>query len=113
MAKSLVRYCPEPTSADTWLPPAESLRLGAGDCEDWCIFVRALLINGGIESSKLWLLIVQDLVTNQTHAVLWTPIRFCDGRAPAPLTHDKFVDYRPIAAFNDTEAVTFGKRRAG
>lgn len=113
MAKSLVKYCAEPTSADHWLTPAESLRLGAGDCEDWCIFVRALLLNGLGEGfkDKLWLVVARDLVTNQDHAILWTPIRFCDGRAPAPLTHDKFIDYRPIAAFNNAEAITFGKRR--
>lgn len=110
IAKQMVKYCREPTSTDNWLLPNETLKLGAGDCEDWCLFVRALLINGGINPSTLWLLIVHDLATKQDHALLWTAIRYCDGRAPGPLTHDKFMDYRPIAAFNDREAVVFGRR---
>lgn len=109
MAQSLVHYKPE--QADHWQTPEETLELGTGDCEDWCLFIRALLLNGGIPPAKLWLLVCRDLVANMDHALLWTPIRFCDVRAFAPLTHDKFIDYRPIAAFNIAEAVTFGKRR--
>lgn len=112
LARQLIKYCPEPTGADKWLLPMETLRLKAGDCEDWVLFTRALLINGGIKPAILWLLIVDDLVTHQPHALLWTPRRFCDCRAPTVLEHSKFKDYRPIAAFNDSEALTFGRRVA-
>lgn len=115
IAKQLIRYAAEPTAADKWLKPADTLALGAGDCEDWCLFVRALLLNGGIVPEKLWLLIVRDLAVQDDHALLWTPIRYCDCRAPKPLVHAVFSDYRPIAAFRThsdgtTEAVTFGRR---
>lgn len=110
IANKLIKYCPEPTGADKWLRPGETLQLGAGDCEDWCIFVRALLLNGGIRASKLWLLIVHDLAVGKPHALLWTPVRYCDVRAPRPLAHPVFSDYRPIAAFNDAEALTFGRK---
>lgn len=119
LARRTIKYAQEPTSTDNWLDPNETLHLGAGDCEDWCLFVRALLLNGGIVPEKLWLLIVNDLTlprARQAHALLWTPIRYCDVRAPRPLSHAVFSDYTPIAAFRTdhyavTEAVTFGRRR--
>ena len=115
LAREHIKYKREPDSLDDWQLPTETLRRGEGDCEDWCLFVRALLLNGGIPSHKLWLLIVHDLAAKQDHALLWTPIRYCDVRAPAPLVHAVFSDYRPIAAFRtlddgNTEAVTFGRR---
>lgn len=113
LARQLVKYQREPDNADDWQTPAETRARAVGDCEDLALFERALLINGGIKSASLWLLIVYDLATKQDHALLWTPIRYIDCRAPRPLPHASFTDYRPIAAFNDTEALTFGRQRIG
>lgn len=108
----VVSYVPD--QDDEWQTPDETLRRGQGDCEDMAIFERALLLNGLGEgfAHKLWLVIVRDLILDKDHAILWTPIRYIDNRAPKPLLHSQFRDYRPIAAFNGTEAVAFGKRRA-
>lgn len=109
----LVKWSGEVGDGDHWQTPEESLAKGSGDCEDMALFERALLLNGLGEgfADKLWLLIVRDLLVKIDHALLWTPIRFIDCRAPRPLEHRYFRHYRPIAAFSSAEAVTFGRRR--
>lgn len=110
-AEALVEYCAERTDADSWLAPCDTVGLGRGDCEDWCLVARALLINGGFDSASLWLLVVKDLICRQDHALLWTPSCYLDCRANRPIPHSVFSEFRPIIGFADDEAVAFGRRR--
>jgi len=112
LAKTLMRYQTE-GDRDNWQPPVETVEGATGDCEDFAILARRLLLNGGYDSSKIWLLIVKDLAVNRDHALLWIEGEgYLDVRAPRPLAAEVFTDYRPILAFNDTETLTFGKKRA-
>lgn len=111
LTDDLVEYRPELDNSDHWQPPAESLELGHGDCEDWSLVARALLLNGGANPADIWLLIVYDLIARNDHALLWLPTHYLNCQARRPLEHSNFADYRPIVAFSATEAVTFGRRR--
>lgn len=109
LARQLMSYKSD-RLRDRWQTPAETVAAKTGDCEDFAILARALLINGGAEPSSLWLLIVYDLAVGKDHALLWTPTRYLDVRAPKPLDHAVFTDYRPIVAYNGAEELTFGRR---
>lgn len=106
-----IDYQPEPEGTDNWQTPTETLAKQTGDCEDFCLFYRALLLNGGFADSDLWLLILFDLVARQDHALLWTPSYYLDCRARIPLAHSNFYDYRPICAFAANKAVIFGRKK--
>lgn len=110
MAGTLMFYAGEPAGRDDWQTPAETLDRGRGDCEDWAILVRSILLNGNADPKSLWLLIVEDLAIRRHHALLWTPRCFMDHRASTPLLHNRFIDYRPIIAFNSEETVGFGAK---
>ncbi|PIT01952.1 hypothetical protein TSA1_15105 [Bradyrhizobium nitroreducens] len=62
---------------DLWSSPLESLAAGVGDCEDYAIAKRALLLAVGVPETDMQLLLVQDTVVRQPHAVLGVRI---DGR---------------------------------
>lgn len=96
---------------DEWQTPTITLLKGTGDCEDFALLYRALLLNGGADDSSLWLVILYDLIARCDHAVLWTPTHYLDCRARIPLAHSNFCDYRPICAFSANEACLFGRRR--
>lgn len=111
LAKQLMKYQSDRLK-DKWQTPAETVAAKTGDCEDFAILARALLINGGAEPESLWLLIVHDLAVGKDHALLWTPTHYLDVRAPRPLAHAVFTDYRPIVAYNGNEELAFGRRVA-
>lgn len=102
-----IHYQREVGERDHWQTPMESLKLGTGDCEDICLFERALFLNGKIPDEDLWLLIVYDLATRQDHALLWTPRYFLDCRNRTPMRHEQFSDYKPISAFAANQALSF------
>ena len=110
MANGMMFYAGESAGKDEWQTPKETIDRGRGDCEDWAILVRSLLINGNYDPKDLWLLIVEDLAIRRPHALLWTLNCFLDHRSRTPLLHNRFLDYRPVIAFNDKETVSFGAK---
>lgn len=55
---------------DYWATPAQTLRLGKGDCEDFAIAKYFSLVRMGVPSEKLRLTFVKALKQNQAHMVL-------------------------------------------
>lgn len=53
-----------------WATPAETVKRGQGDCEDFAIAKYFSLIKMGIASSQLRLMHVKDLNSNSAHMVL-------------------------------------------
>jgi predicted transglutaminase-like cysteine proteinase len=57
-------------SLDYWAKPAEILKRGAGDCEDFAILKMAALVDAGIPAQSLSLVVLQDSQKGVFHAVL-------------------------------------------
>lgn len=57
--------------ADHWQGPAETLARGQGDCEDFAILKRAVLIARGWPPAGLFLVVGYDRVQRRHHALLW------------------------------------------
>jgi predicted transglutaminase-like cysteine proteinase len=64
--------------SDDWATADETLRRGAGDCEDIAILKMQLLAALGIPERELYLSIVRDLVRAKDHAVL---VVYLQGRS--------------------------------
>ncbi len=68
---------------DYWQTPDESLNFNTGDCEDYAILKRAILLtDGGFEDDQLQLLVVKDLLLSRIgrpvhHAVLLVDWEHC------------------------------------
>jgi predicted transglutaminase-like cysteine proteinase len=89
--------------ADYWAPSRETLRRGAGDCEDLAIVKLDMLGALGIERSRMRLVIARDLVRNADHAVLI--VEGSSGAFVLDNATDRLLDarmpndYRPIMSF--------------
>jgi predicted transglutaminase-like cysteine proteinase len=97
-------------SEDYWQSPAETLNRKAGDCEDFAILARALLIGAGFDSSDMWLLIGRDLIAREEHAVLVFKEFILDCRTDKVLKLSQYTDFAPIVAYSDDRAVIFGRK---
>lgn len=93
-------------SADYWATPVESLRRGAGDCEDFAIAKYVSLRELGVSSDKLRITYVKALRLNQAHMVL----TYYATPNAIPLVLDNLIgsiqpasqrsDLLPVYAFN-------------
>lgn len=92
--------------ADYWATPVESLRLGAGDCEDFAIAKYFSLRELGIASEKLRITYVKAVRLNQAHMVL----TYYEHPLAMPLVLDNLIetiqpadrrtDLLPVYSFN-------------
>lgn len=78
-----VAYAADPR--DRWQGPAETLRLGTGDCEDYAILKRAILLARGWPANRLALVVGHDLARRQGHALLWADGLALDCLADDPI----------------------------
>jgi hypothetical protein len=100
-----------PDLIDDWSPPAETLARRGGDCEDWCIAERALLLAAGWPDEDIWMVVARDLLAKMEHALLVADGLALDCRGSRLIPVDEIADYRPIVAFRGAEAFTFGRVR--
>ncbi len=92
--------------ADYWADPAQTLRRGAGDCEDIAILKMQLLAAVGVPRSAMFLTIARDLARHADHALLivrdgdrhWLLDNATDTLSDAASAQD----YRPIFSFSET-----------
>lgn len=96
---------------DNWAQPFETFGWRKGDCEDISILERALLIAAGYASDSMWLVLVYDQIARIDHALLVVDRFLIDSRSDRITYVSKARDYRPIEAFCDDRAATFGRRR--
>jgi predicted transglutaminase-like cysteine proteinase len=92
---------------DYWQIPEMTLARGKGDCEDMALLMRALLKVSHYQA-YIWFLIIYDQVMRQQHAVLIVNDLVLDPLAPLVFPVSKLADYRPIIAFRNNTALTFG-----
>lgn len=110
-ANNLVAYKSE--TKDHWQSPRQTLKMKTGDCEDYAILKRALLLNLGYRDEDMLIVFVKDILSRANHALLavnkggtWY---FLDSQNNLVLTNNQVRDYAPIAAFSGTKGWTFGK----
>jgi len=89
---------------DYWASAGETLRAGAGDCEDIAIVKMQLLANMGIDRSDMYLTIARDLARNADHAMLVVRVGnkhyLLDNATNEVLDAAQSYDYRPILSFS-------------
>jgi predicted transglutaminase-like cysteine proteinase len=90
---------------DYWASATESLSRGRGDCEDTAIAKLDLLREAGLPASDLYLVLVQDLVARQAHALAvvrvdggWVVL---DNRTDEIQPAEAASDYRPILTLGE------------
>lgn len=91
--------------ADYWASAGETLRRGAGDCEDIAIAKMQLLAAIGVPRSDMYLTIARDLARNADHALLVVKLDgrnwLLDNSTDQVLDASASYDYRPIMSFNE------------
>lgn len=102
-----IRYQREPI--DVWALPRETLGRGFGDCEDFAILKRALLLAAGRADGDIAMVIVNDLIARQPHAVLMVDGLVLDSFNSLHLPVSKVRDYTPIMAFCGERRFTYGR----
>jgi predicted transglutaminase-like cysteine proteinase len=108
-ARSHISYRRDPAGTDSWQKPAETMRLGLGDCEDICIVERCLLLNAGYKAENIELMVVRDLVTREYHALLWVNQHYLDNRARMVLHVSQFKDYLPVYGHRHDGTYLYGR----
>lgn len=92
--------------ADDWSWPQDTLRCGYGDCEDFALLKRAILLHTFVED-KIYFSLVRDLVTKQDHAILVfdndNEFLILDSFNSLTLPDTKVKDYDPIMTFSGTK----------
>jgi predicted transglutaminase-like cysteine proteinase len=61
-------------TVDHWSPPLETLTTGRGDCEDYAIAKYVALIDAGVPSQDVKLVIARNRVLDEDHAVVVTRV---------------------------------------
>lgn len=101
---------------DRWMPAAETLRRGRGDCEDFAIAKLQMLRRAGFADKDLYFVILRDLGRRADHAVLVVRAEgrmlVLDNGTIRIVDSETITDYRPIFTFSGTKAWTHGYRRA-
>jgi len=105
-----IRY--QGDTGDSWAAPQDTLTRGAGDCEDYALLKRAILIASGFPEEHIVLLIVRDVIARRDHAVLlvhdseWLVL---DCYNALTLPAKKVRDYTPLLAFSGNSAWGFAR----
>ena len=100
--------------SDRWMPAAETIRRGRGDCEDFAIAKLQLLRHAGFAEKDLYLVILRDVVRRADHAVLVVRAEgrmlVLDNGTSRIVDSEMLADYRPIFSFSGNKAWTHGYR---
>ena len=78
-----IEYVPEPNDENHWQTPAETLKLGTGDCEDIQLLIRARLIDFNLIAKSRLLLGVDDKYGEHAVLKVWNegmPYHICNVR---------------------------------
>lgn len=107
-----IRY--QADQADVWSTPAETLWRGSGDCEDFAILKRSILMGLGVPDEKLFFTIVK-IPSVGHHAVLVVDteegflVLDCFNTLSLP---DKDVrEYTPMFSYSGSGCWIHGKRK--
>ena len=114
----LVRYVDDRTlygKTDHWARLEETVRHGAGDCEDYAIAKMWLLKALGIPAKSLQLVALRDTRRGLDHAVLAVhlenDILILDNVRDRALSHQQLAHYQPLYSFAQEASFVHGFRR--
>jgi predicted transglutaminase-like cysteine proteinase len=79
--------------SDHWSTPFETLRSGRGDCEDYAIVKYVVLLESGISTDDVKIVLVRNVFPNEDHAVVATRV---DGKW-------LILDNRTLTLVRDTD----------
>jgi predicted transglutaminase-like cysteine proteinase len=106
-ANSTIRYVEDRElygKADHWASASETVRRGAGDCEDIAIVKMQALAALGIKREDMHLVIARDLARASDHAMLVVKLDgqswLLDNATDQLLDARQSYDYRPILSFS-------------
>lgn len=98
---------------DHWSTPAELLEEGAGDCEEFALFKRTLLLNLGFDPQSVWLVVLYDMVVRQHHATLVVlhngAGRVLDNRTDNVYALEYLTDVMPYMSMGATGVYLHGR----
>lgn len=93
-----------PDRVDKWQTPHEMLVLEEGDCEDFAILKRAMLLGGGAHDHDIFLVIGYDTILQANHAVLLVRGAVLDCAHGRILLPEEMPHFRPVMAMNGVGA---------
>jgi len=106
-ANARIRYVEDKDlygQADYWAAAPQTLKRGAGDCEDIAIVKMQALAALGVPQSDMYLTIARDTVRNADHAMLVVKLDgrhwLLDNAVDRVLDASGGNDYRPIMSFS-------------
>lgn len=116
-ANKLLRYADDIRTygrPDYWASPAESLALGAGDCEDSAILKMAMLSAIGFPEDKMYLTVGNDLVSRNAHVVVTVDVDgelyVLDQLADDLVKMSNYRDFKPIMTISGNRSWLHGER---
>ena len=102
---------------DYWSSPNETLKKGAGDCEDVAILKMMLLRAAGFSVDNLYLVIGLDTAARQAHAVLIARSdgRFwvLDQRIDAVVADKDYGFFAPVISMGEAQSWVHGYKLLG
>jgi predicted transglutaminase-like cysteine proteinase len=103
-----VTYVLDPAN---WRTPSQTLAKLTGDCKDYAVLKRAILLAKGFAEDELFLVVGQDLVMNELHAVMWTADGVMDDMKDDLLSPDDLQSvFTPEFAFREGQSFVYGVR---
>jgi predicted transglutaminase-like cysteine proteinase len=107
-----ITYVNDPNNV--WQKPSETLEIGTGDCEDYAVLKRAILLERGFNDNELIVVVGNDIIQSVVHALL---LVYCDhkwvvldNRTDVVSDAATYSDFIPIQAYNTVQTWTFGHR---
>lgn len=102
---------------DYWATPAEALRAGRGDCEDYAILKMAALKAAGVPARSMSLVVLRDRKRDLFHAVLAVTTdqgHFILDNAHDVVLPDSMISrYQPLFSMSQDRSWVHGVRRTG
>lgn len=102
---------------DRWAAPSETLKLGAGDCEDYALLKMAVLASEGIPLNDMTVVILYDTKRHFYHAVLSVEVQgrhyILDNMREQILTDAQLPDYMPLFSISNGRGFLHGMKTKG
>lgn len=99
---------------DNWADPADTVRSGAGDCEDYAILKLALLRELGVPMHSMSIVILRDRSRNMYHAVLAVTTNhghlILDNMRNRVVRDTAISDYQPLYSFSADRSWIHGQK---
>jgi predicted transglutaminase-like cysteine proteinase len=99
---------------DKWSSPAETIASKSGDCEDYAILKRSLLVNLGIKEEDMDIVVVNDERRQAFHSVLAVrnggEVYILDNMMSEVFRHTEVENYTPLFSISSSGASIHGKK---